>query len=240
MLWFFCLVGKVESSIRSSISISFAFRRLALGNAARWISFITMSISNLVMPFFLQLAMGLDPLRAGFLVAPTPLAMALLAPLTGWMSERFAPERLCALGLAVNGGVVFLGFLPAGASAVEIILALALLGVGMGIFQTPNNNLLMSSVPRHRLGRRLFGVVDRAQFGIFRRRGVGRSDCQRSARGCRPDRLRCNFSAARQRKFIPAVSRRSCADFVLRCSWRAVLCFIGAAISAVRVSREQV
>jgi MFS family permease len=35
---------------------------------------------------------------------------------------------------------------------VEVIFGLGLMGVGMGIFQTPNNNLLMSSVPRHRLG----------------------------------------------------------------------------------------
>ena len=69
------------------------------------------------------------------------------------MSERFAPERLCALGLAVNGAaLVFLSFLAPGASATEVVLGLALLGVGMGLFQTPNNNLLMTSVPRERLG----------------------------------------------------------------------------------------
>lgn len=131
----------------------FRIAAFSLGNIARWISFITMSVSNLLMPFFLQMAMGLDPLRAGFLVAPTPFAMALLAPLTGWMSERFAPERLCALGLAVNGAaLVFLSFLAPGASATEVVLGLALLGVGMGLFQTPNNNLLMTSVPRERLG----------------------------------------------------------------------------------------
>jgi EmrB/QacA subfamily drug resistance transporter len=131
----------------------FRIPAFTLGNTARWFSFLTMSISNLLMPFFLQLGMGLDPLRAGFLVAPTPFAMALLAPLTGWMSERFAPERLCAAGLAVNGvALVFLSLLRADASAMEVVLGLAGLGVGMGIFQTPNNNLLMSSVPRHRLG----------------------------------------------------------------------------------------
>ena len=131
----------------------FRIAAFSLGNATRWFSFITMSVSNLLMPFFLQLVMGLDPLRAGFLVAPTPLAMALLAPFTGWMSERFVPERLCALGLAVNGAaLVFLSFLAPGASETEVIFGLALLGVGMGIFQTPNNNLLMSAVPRHRLG----------------------------------------------------------------------------------------
>lgn len=124
-----------------------------LGNIARWFSFITMSVSNLLMPFFLQLAMGLDPLRTGILVAPTSVTMALLAPLTGWMSEKFAPQRLCAVGLAVNGvAMVFLSFLGPDSSAVEVIFGLALMGVGMGVFQTPNNNLLMSSVPRHRLG----------------------------------------------------------------------------------------
>lgn len=131
----------------------FRIPAFSLGNTARWFSFITMSVSNLLMPFFLQLAMGLDPLRTGILVAPTSVAMALLAPLTGWMSEKFAPERLCALGLAVNGvALVLLSYLQPGSSATEVVFGLALMGVGMGIFQTPNNNLLMSSVPRRRLG----------------------------------------------------------------------------------------
>ncbi|MGH7852255.1 MAG: MFS transporter, partial [Candidatus Binatia bacterium] len=131
----------------------FRIPAFTLGNTARWFSFITMSVSNLLMPFFLQLAMGLDPLRTGILVAPTSVAMALLAPLTGWLSEKFAPERLCALGLAVNGvALILLSFLQPGSSALDVIFGLGLMGVGMGIFQTPNNNLLMSSVPRHRLG----------------------------------------------------------------------------------------
>ncbi|HLN85843.1 MAG TPA: MFS transporter [Candidatus Limnocylindrales bacterium] len=131
----------------------FRIPAFSLGNSARWISFVTMSVNNLLMPFFLQLAQGLDPLHAGFLVAPTPLAMALLAPLTGWMSERIIPERLCAVGLAVTG-VAFslLSFLSPASSSIEIISWLALLGIGMGLFQTPNNNLLMTAVPRHRLG----------------------------------------------------------------------------------------
>jgi MFS family permease len=131
----------------------FRIPAFTLGNSARWISFVTMSVSTLLMPFFLQLAMGLDPLRAGFLVAPAPLAMALLAPLTGWMSERFVPERLCAVGLTVTGvAFMLLSSISPSSSAVEIMLWLALLGIGMGVFQTPNNNLLMTAVPRERLG----------------------------------------------------------------------------------------
>jgi hypothetical protein len=53
----------------------------------------------------------------------------------------------------VNGvALIFLSFLQRASGAAAVIFGLALLGVGMGIFQTPNNNLLMSSVPRHRLG----------------------------------------------------------------------------------------
>jgi EmrB/QacA subfamily drug resistance transporter len=124
-----------------------------LGNTARWISFVTMSNNVLLMPFFLQLGMRLDPLHAGVLVVPTPFAMALLAPLTGWMSERFIPERLCSLGLIINAvAFLFLSFLSVETTSFTVILWLSVLGFGMGLFQTPNNNLLMSSLPRQRLG----------------------------------------------------------------------------------------
>jgi EmrB/QacA subfamily drug resistance transporter len=131
----------------------FRIPAFTLGNTARLISFIVMSVNNLLTPFFVQRAMGLDPLRAGLLVTPTPLAMALMAPVAGWLSERFLPERLGALGLLATGAA-FLGLslLRPDAGAIELVAWLALLGFGMGMFQTPNNNLLMSSVPRARLG----------------------------------------------------------------------------------------
>jgi EmrB/QacA subfamily drug resistance transporter len=131
----------------------FRIPAFTLGNTARCISFVTMSINVLLMPFFLQLGMRLDPLQAGFLVMPTPLAMALLAPLTGWMSEKVIPERLCSLGLIISA-VAFLGlsFLSAETTSLTVVWWLSVLGLGMGLFQTPNNNLLMSSLPRQRLG----------------------------------------------------------------------------------------
>jgi EmrB/QacA subfamily drug resistance transporter len=131
----------------------FRIPAFTLGNTARWISFVTMSINVLLMPFFLQLAMRLDPLQAGVLVVPTPLAMALLAPLTGWMSEKFIPERLCSLGLLISAVAFFgLSFLSAETTWLTVVSWLSVLGFGMGLFQTPNNNLLMSSLPRQRLG----------------------------------------------------------------------------------------
>src|SRR5262249_21267651 len=58
----------------------FRIPAFTLGNAARWISFVTMSINVLLMPFFIQLGMNAVPLQAGFFWAPTPLARGFSAP----------------------------------------------------------------------------------------------------------------------------------------------------------------
>jgi EmrB/QacA subfamily drug resistance transporter len=217
----------------------FRIPAFTLGNTARWISFIAMSASNLLMPFFLQFAMRLDPLSAGFLVAPTPFAMALLAPLTGWMSERFQAERLCALGLVVNGVAFgFLSFLSPATTAIEVVCWLALLGLGMGLFQTPNNNLLMSSVPRHRLGvgSSVLSIVRSLGYSVGAAMAVALVSAQlaaatghtslefltdQTAAGANSDGL-VAFLRGFHRAFLTA----------------AALCFVGAAISLPRVSRE--
>ena len=131
----------------------FRIRAFTYGNIARLISFMAISLNNLIMPFFLQLAMGLDPLQAGLLVAPTPLALALLAPLAGWLSEKVSARLLTAVGLTVKAiACAVLAFISIDASPLDLVLRLGLLGIGLGIFQTPNNNSLMSSIPRQRLG----------------------------------------------------------------------------------------
>lgn len=217
----------------------FRIPAFSFGNGARLISFIAMSVSILLMPFFIQLAMGLDPLAAGFLVAPTPLAMALLAPLTGWMSERFLPERLCAFGMAVTGAAfIYLSFLTAGAASVQVIFGLGLLGIGMGIFQTPNNNLLMSSVPRHRLG------VGSSVLSIVRSLGysIGAALAaaivsSRMAASTGHTSLDFFHSSADGEAHSLALSA-FLSGFHAACIAAAAVCFIGAALSAVRVSRD--
>jgi EmrB/QacA subfamily drug resistance transporter len=217
----------------------FRIPAFSFGNSARLISFVAMSVSILLMPFFIQLAMGRDPLAAGFLVAPTPLAMALLAPLTGWMSERFLPERLCAFGMAVTGGAfVYLSFLTAGATPAQVIFGLGLVGLGMGIFQTPNNNLLMSSVPRHRLGvgSSVLSIVRSLGYSI----GAALAAAIVSARlAAATGQTSLDFfhNAADGGSHSAALSA-FLGGFHAACLAAALLCFGGAAISAVRVSRD--
>lgn len=131
----------------------FKTQAFVAGNLARLICFITISMNNLMAPFFLQLAMGFDPLRAGVVIAPTPLALAILSPVSGWLSERAPARVLCSIGLAVmGGGFASIASLRYDTTAVDVALRLGLVGIGLGLFQTPNNNALMSSIPRERLG----------------------------------------------------------------------------------------
>jgi EmrB/QacA subfamily drug resistance transporter len=216
----------------------FRIPAFTLGNMARWISFITMSVSIVLMPFYLQFALGLDPLRAGFLVAPTPLAMALLAPLTGWMSERFAAERLCAAGLAVSGSAfVLMSLLSPTSTSAQIVVCLGLVGIGMGLFQTPNNNLLMTAVPRHRLGvgSAFLSIVRSLGYSIGTALATTIVGAQLTATGASSlQSFAKQVGTAGSGVGLAAFMR----GFYFACLTAAVLCFLGALISAVRVSRE--
>jgi EmrB/QacA subfamily drug resistance transporter len=216
----------------------FRIPAFTLGNMARWISFITMSVSIVLMPFYLQFALGLDPLRAGFLVAPTPLAMALLAPLTGWMSERFAAERLCAAGLAVSGSAfVLMSLLSPTSTSAQIVVCLGLVGIGMGLFQTPNNNLLMTAVPRHRLGvgSAFLSIVRSLGYSIGTALATTIVGAQLTATGASSlQSFAKQVGTAGSGVGLAAFMR----GFYFACLTAAVLCFLGALISSVRVSRE--
>jgi EmrB/QacA subfamily drug resistance transporter len=214
----------------------FRIPAFTLGNSARWISFVAMSVNILLMPFFLQFAMGLDPLRAGFLVAPTPLAMALLAPLAGWLSEKLVVERMCAAGLVVSGiAFALLALLSSASSALEVAVCLALVGVGMGLFQTPNNNLLMTAVPRHRLG------IGSAFLSIVR--SLGYSIGAALAAAIVSARLTAVGEGSLQSLTKQTIAGSASigafmTGFQFAYWTAAALCFVGAVISAVRVSGE--
>jgi EmrB/QacA subfamily drug resistance transporter len=131
----------------------FRIRLFAAGNVARLMCFTATTVNGLLMPFLLQLGLGMSPLRAGTLMTPNALGLAVVSPISGWLSERISARFLSSLGLAVMAvAFLMLSSLSPGASSSDIVMGLVLLGVGLGLFQAPNNNSVMSSVPVNRLG----------------------------------------------------------------------------------------
>lgn len=128
-------------------------RLFSFGNLAGFLSFLSISANAFLMPFFLQLALGYSPFQAGLMMTPTALTLAVVAPLSGWISDRVDPRILSTLGMAINSCALFwLSLLTAQSSYHDVLIRLILLGLGQGLFQSPNNSSVMGSVPRHSLG----------------------------------------------------------------------------------------
>jgi MFS family permease len=105
------------------------------------------------MPFYLEHVLGYEPLIAGQLLAILPLMLGITAPLAGWLSDRVGTHSIAVIGLLVLlVGYALLSQLDAQTSTLGFILALLPIGLGMGVFQSPNNSAIMGAVPAERLG----------------------------------------------------------------------------------------
>lgn len=118
-----------------------------------FLTFVATFCFNIIAPFYIQNILHLSPFNAGLLLMLFPVTMAVAAPLSGALSDKIGSELLTFAGLFVMV-MAQVGFatLHNGSSVMKLGLLVALLGVGNGLFQSPNNSLVMSSVPRSQLG----------------------------------------------------------------------------------------
>jgi EmrB/QacA subfamily drug resistance transporter len=118
-----------------------------------FIIFICLSGSLLLMPFYIQNVLGYDPQRTGLLMATVPVALGIISPISGSLSDRFGSRPITVAGLAVmTVGFLAVSSLDAETTTAGYILRFLPVGLGMGIFQSPNNSAIMGSAPRDRLG----------------------------------------------------------------------------------------
>ncbi|MEK4358997.1 MFS transporter [Paenibacillus sp. FSL M7-1455] len=108
---------------------------------------------NIIAPFYTQNMLNLSPSSAGFMMMLFPICMVIVAPLSGALSDKIGSELLTFAGLVVMVVAQFgLAWLHEGSSLVIVGVWIAMLGIGSGLFQSPNNSLIMSQVPRTQLG----------------------------------------------------------------------------------------
>jgi EmrB/QacA subfamily drug resistance transporter len=104
-------------------------------------------------PFLLIQGRGLETQQAGIVLTAQPLVMAIVAPISGALSDRIGSRLLSTVGMILlAAGLLLLALLAPHASLRAIAGALALIGLGTGIFVSPNNSALMGAAPRHRQG----------------------------------------------------------------------------------------
>ncbi|MBX3198557.1 MAG: MFS transporter [Labilithrix sp.] len=103
-----------------------------------------------LLPFHLQQGAGLSPTHAGALMTAQPATMAIVAPLSGVIADRWGPRLPSSAGmLAIAGGMVAVAE-AAAAPGARLVLSLALVGLGAGLYVAPNSAVVMSAAPRER------------------------------------------------------------------------------------------
>jgi MFS family permease len=79
--------------------------------------------------------------------------MAISAPISGALSDKIGSRFLSTSGMVLIGvGLFLLSRLTGSSSNIQILLSLAVTGLGTGIFISPNTSALMGSAPRDRQG----------------------------------------------------------------------------------------
>lgn len=137
--------------------VSFALfrdRTFSGSAAAGFLIFTTLGAVNLVMPFYLHFALGLETGQMGVVLTSLPVMLAVVSPASGWLSDRMHSTRAIAAcgALVASAALVILSAVSRQDEPIVVAAVLGGLGLGIGTFQSPNNSALMGAVPRERLG----------------------------------------------------------------------------------------
>jgi EmrB/QacA subfamily drug resistance transporter len=105
----------------------------------------------LLIPFYLARGLGLGAARTGVEIVVLPVMFGIVAPVAGRVADRIGARRLTVSGMAlVAGGFLALGVLRPGTPG--LLLLLAAIGGGLGLFTSPNNATIMGSAPPQQAG----------------------------------------------------------------------------------------
>lgn len=124
----------------------------AFGITGAMLLYLATYILSWLLPFHLQQARGMDPRHAGALMTAQPAAMAVVAPFSGWLSDRFGPRVPSVAGMLVIAGGMALVGRTASSGELGLVVSLTVVGVGAGLYVAPNNAVIMSAAPRDRQG----------------------------------------------------------------------------------------
>jgi EmrB/QacA subfamily drug resistance transporter len=131
----------------------FRNRLFAAASAAAFINGLARFALMFLFVFYFQGAQGDSPIDAGIKLIPLALGMLVASPLAGVYADRHGSRTLAALGMLVSAaGLAAMTTLEVHTPYWQSALWLALVGVGSGMFNSPNTAAMMGVVPAHRRG----------------------------------------------------------------------------------------
>ncbi len=144
-------------------------RVFALATISFMLCMMALFAPGFLLPFYFEELRGFSIIQTGLLLTPLPLMLAVAAPLSGSLADRFGSRWISPIGLTIACfGLVLLSQITTQSSSWDIIWRLAVTGFGQGLFQSPNTRTLNGgcSTDAHRGKRRaaLHGSCHRAEY----------------------------------------------------------------------------
>ncbi|MBC7328263.1 MFS transporter [bacterium] len=152
---FFALFIRYEKIIPHPLIDLTLFKNpiFSLGLSCSFLNYITQYIIIFSIPFYLQKVLFYPASKAGLIMTTIPLTILLVAPFSGWISDKIGHKIPALTGLVLcTISTIALAMLTPIAKEWQIIWRLALYGLGTGVFQSPNNSAIMGSADRSKLG----------------------------------------------------------------------------------------
>lgn len=131
----------------------FKIRPFTFGNLAVMTSYMAMFTNSILLPFYLQEILKLNALISGLLILPYSVTLSVAAPICGRLSGKYGSRYLTLAGpiVYVTALIIFTTFNKT-TPVWLIVLASGIMGIGNGLFQSPSNNAIMTSVKKDELG----------------------------------------------------------------------------------------
>ncbi|MBU3145089.1 MFS transporter [Clostridium sp. CF012] len=118
-----------------------------------FVSFVAIFCSIIIQPFYLQDVLRFSPASTGLVLMIFPLILSVVAPASGHLSDKIGSEILTFIGLFITSlGLLLMSTLNEKSSIISMVIFIAIMSIGNGLFQSPNNSLVMSTVPKDKLG----------------------------------------------------------------------------------------
>jgi EmrB/QacA subfamily drug resistance transporter len=149
----FLLFEKKVKNPVFDISLFLRNRIFAFSGLAALIHYSATSATGFFISLYLQYLKAFDAKTAGLIMISQPVAMAFLSPLAGRLSDKINAGIIASTGMGFTAaGLILLCFITQSTPVYQIIALLLLMGIGFGLFSSPNSNAIMSSVDKRHLG----------------------------------------------------------------------------------------
>ena len=131
----------------------FKIKPFTFGNLAVMTSYMAMFTNGVLLPFYLMEILKFDAFTAGLLILPYSVILAVIAPISGYMAGKYGSRILTLAGplVYITALIIFSTF-NTQTHMWQIVAASGIMGIGNGLFQSPSNNAIMTSVPKDFLG----------------------------------------------------------------------------------------